>query len=152
MSATLTLRPATPADEPFLLALRRDTMLPHLIEAGIGTEDEAMLARVRANYQAARIALLDDQPAGLLKALRTEHDWYLIQVQVSPAFQGQGLGARLVALILDEADRDNVPVRLTVLHRNPARRLYERMGFVIAETGEHEYTMRYTPGSPRPSA
>jgi ribosomal-protein-alanine N-acetyltransferase len=52
-------------------------------------------------------------------------------VAVAPAAQGSGVGARLLAALLDEADRrDEAAVLLEVRADNePAIRLYERHGF-----------------------
>ena len=42
----LELRKAEQADIPFLLALRNETMGPHLLKAGAATDEQAQLARV----------------------------------------------------------------------------------------------------------
>ncbi|MFJ3903207.1 GNAT family N-acetyltransferase [Streptomyces sp. NPDC090025] len=45
--------------------------------------------------------------------------------------QGRGLGTAVLRGLLDRADAERVPVRLTVLRGSAARRLYERMGFTV---------------------
>jgi ribosomal protein S18 acetylase RimI-like enzyme len=52
--------------------------------------------------------------------------------------RGRGLGGAIVRSIVEDATRRRSPVRLQVLRPNPARRLYERLGFrVVGETVTH---------------
>lgn len=47
-------------------------------------------------------------------------------------FQGAGIGSGVLGELLERCDRDGVRVvRLNVLRGSPARRLYERFGFVV---------------------
>ncbi|ARP97353.1 GNAT family N-acetyltransferase [Bordetella genomosp. 13] len=138
----MALRPATEADVDFLLALRKATMGPHMRAAGLPDDDAAHMTRLRFHWADAQVILLDGRPAGLFKAFRESDHWYVQQVQVSPAWQGHGVGARVLATLLEQADRDGLPVRLSVLHANPARRLYERLGFRVVATEGPEYVMQ----------
>jgi GNAT superfamily N-acetyltransferase len=62
-------------------------------------------------------------------------DWDLIQIQLTPSLQGQGFGAQLIQSIISQARQAGASLKLDVLKANPARRLYERLGFTtIAET------------------
>jgi ribosomal protein S18 acetylase RimI-like enzyme len=44
---------------------------------------------------------------------------------------------------MSEARDANKPLRLRVLGVNPAKRLYERLGFVVTETTNERYYMEY---------
>jgi ribosomal protein S18 acetylase RimI-like enzyme len=46
--------------------------------------------------------------------------------------------------VLDEARRSGKPVALQVLKVNPARRLYERLGFSVTGENETLYFMKAT--------
>lgn len=142
-SPALTLRPATEADLPFLLALRKATMTEHLRRAGAPDDDGHHLERIRHRFEDAHIVWADDRPAGLFKASRDAAAWRVVQIQIDPAFQGQGLGRRLLAELLAQADAQGVAVTLSVLHGNPARRLYESLGFTPIEENRLEIEMRY---------
>lgn len=50
----------------------------------------------------------------------------LVYVAVDESLRGRGIGRQLVERALDEADGD---VKLHVEYENPAKRLYERIGF-----------------------
>jgi len=67
---TLTFRPATEADIPFLLELRRRTMSEHLQASGIEPSESERRARVLASFDCAEIVLLAGAPVGLLKVER----------------------------------------------------------------------------------
>lgn len=145
----LALQPATEDDLPFLLTLRKATMTEHLARAGVPQDDEHHLARIRHHFSDAQIVWFHGRPAGLFKAYRDPAGWRLVQIQIDPAFQGQGLGRRLLAGLLEQADAEGAPVTLSVLAGNPARRLYEAMGFTAQETRGQEIEMRYAPRAPR---
>lgn len=130
---------------PFLLRLRRQTMAPHLLAAGTDLSEEEHERRVRYRFDCAVVLLFDGLPAGLLKVARDGAAWQLIQIQLAPELQGRGLGQRLIEGVLAEARKAGAPVELDVLKINPARRLYERLGFAVVAENEHSFDMRYTP-------
>ena len=72
-----------------------------------------------------------EQLLGALCMLNTGMSGYipehiLLFVTVSPDARGQGIGGRLIEHCLDRCEGD---VKLHVEYDNPARRLYERLGF-----------------------
>jgi catechol 2,3-dioxygenase-like lactoylglutathione lyase family enzyme len=134
-------RPARECDIPFLLALRERTMRPHLEHAGMSWEQEAQLARVRAQFEHAAIITIDGVDAGLLKLDKSRMPWELVQIQIDPAFQRKGHGSSIIRTVLDDAKRAGAAVRLGVLKANPARRLYERLGFRLAGEDDESYSM-----------
>ncbi|RQS14451.1 GNAT family N-acetyltransferase [Burkholderia sp. Bp8998] len=139
MKPAIRLRPASPSDLPFLLTLRQLTMTEHLRRVGAPTDDEAHHRRIAAHFDDAMIvcegANADAGPIGLLKVTRAAGEWHVHQIQIHPSRQGQGIGEAVLRELLAEAAREQVSVSLSVLHGNPARRLYERLGFrLLSET------------------
>lgn len=145
----LALQAATDDDLPFLLALRKATMQEHLQRAGAPLDDEHHLARIRYHFDDAQIVWLDGRPAGLFKHYRDPAGWRIVQIQIDPAFQGRGLGRRLLEGVLDRADAEGAPVTLSVLKGNPAQRLYTALGFAAVQETDLEVEMRYEPGAAR---
>ncbi|HZX79830.1 MAG TPA: GNAT family N-acetyltransferase [Lysobacter sp.] len=137
-----TSRPATEDDVPFLLALRRQTMDPHLAASGADTSEAHHLERLRRGFEHARVLELDGRPVGLLKVHRAPGEWEIIQIQLGPELQGRGVGRALLQQVIDEATAAGAGLRLGVLKANPAKRLYERLGFVVVDETAHEYVMR----------
>lgn len=138
---TLSFRPAREEDLPFLLELREITMSPHEIASGVVRLPERSLQRVRASFEVAQIIMRSGEPVGLLKVVRNGSQWELLQIQLVPALQGAGVGSRIIRSLLAEARAAGAVVRLGVLKANPARRLYERLGFVIVAENEYSYEM-----------
>jgi ribosomal protein S18 acetylase RimI-like enzyme len=50
--------------------------------------------------------------------------------------QRRGIGSQLIGDLMEDARARGVPIRLSVLFNNPARELYERLGFRVARV-EH---------------
>lgn len=141
MPQQLSTRPATAADLPFLMRLRKLTMHEHQARAGERTDDDWHHQRVMAHFDAANIVCLDETPIGLFKHYRTQDEWRLVQIQVLPEYQGKGIGEQLIQGLLGEARQAGVPVTLSVLRGSPARRLYERLGFEEAARKGNEFEM-----------
>lgn len=57
----------------------------------------------------------------------------VIDIAFLPEHRGNGLGAALLADIVDEARRSGKDVSIHVEKLNPARRLYRRLGFVVED-------------------
>lgn len=61
---------------------------------------------------------------------------FLSEILITPNHQGAGHGSQLIAGIIAQATKADLPVRLRVLLQSRARALYQRLGFVA--TGETE--------------
>ena len=143
--AELSLRPAREEDIAFLLELRRLTMVPHQIASGVVPSEVERRERVALHFEWARILEYQGLPVGLLKLVRLPPVWLLSQIQLLPTYQGRGWGRDLLEGILCEAQQAGVAVELHVLRENPARRLYERLGFVQTHVQANAYVMRWNP-------
>ncbi|RZA29395.1 MAG: N-acetyltransferase [Lysobacteraceae bacterium] len=135
-------RQATESDIPFLLALRRETMDGHLAASGADCSEQAHLARVMHHFDCAEVLTHEGSPVGLLKLRREAEAWEIVQIQLGHRLQGHGIGRALLEEVLADAAIAGVEVRLSVLKANPARRLYERLGFRTVGEDAHEYFMR----------
>lgn len=130
-------RPATDADLSFLLDLRLQTMDQYYVASGVQLSREEHMQRVLNRFDCAQIIVIDERECGLLKLDRNGNDWHLIQIQLLPDLQGRGLGTKLMSNIISEATRAGATLRLGVLKANPARQLYERLGFLeVGETSD----------------
>jgi ribosomal protein S18 acetylase RimI-like enzyme len=138
-------RPATPHDIPFLLDLRQRTMNGHLVASGAQVDDAHHVARLMHRFECAELLLRDGAPVGLLKVSRDALEWVVIQIQLVPACQGGGIGAALLAEVIEQATQAGADLTLSVLKANPARALYERLGFVIERENGFSYEMRRKP-------
>lgn len=82
------------------------------------------------------VIVVDGKDAGYLSVEDRGQFWYIDAIAIVPRYQKKGVGT---ALLRDVLGRASVPVRLNVLHINPARGLYERLGFrVIARDARRQ--------------
>jgi ribosomal protein S18 acetylase RimI-like enzyme len=77
---------------------------------------------------------------------REIHHGYITinEIELLPEFQKRGIGTQLLEQQLNEARHLNLPVRLQVLRENLARKLYERLGFIVLDKTETHYLMEWT--------
>ena len=143
----VTLRAATTDDADFLYHLHRAAMQAYVVHTW-GRWDEAwQWQRFRQHFDpsACQIVVLHGQDIGAIRVARRAADIDLSSIELLPAYQGQGIGTQLITTLIAEAHQAGIPLTLQVLKVNPARRLYERLGFsTCGETATH-YLMRATP-------
>jgi ribosomal protein S18 acetylase RimI-like enzyme len=145
-SAAAGLRPATAADREFLLGVYASTREQELAqvewqngarEAFIEHQFSAQDQHYRANYPGATLDVIeaDGEPAGRLYVHRGDDDIRIMDIALAPDFRGRGIGTALLCELMDEAGSSGRSLSIHVEMQNPARSLYERLGFVPA--GEH---------------
>ena len=69
----------------------------------------------------------------------------LANIRVAPAYQRRGIGARLITTVLRDAHERGQSVTLDVFKVNPARFLYERLGFLVVGETETRLLMEARP-------
>ncbi|MDF2178790.1 GNAT family N-acetyltransferase [Aliiglaciecola sp. CAU 1673] len=136
---------AGPGDWHYLMALRKSTMVEHLEIAGIFLTDEQHAERLASDYDCSNILLLDDVPIGTLKLKEQAHQWDILQLQIHPDFQGQGIGALILNRLISMAKNNGVRLFLTVLKANPAAKFYVKSGFEFCGEDRHEFHMCLSP-------
>ncbi len=142
------LRPATAGDFTFLRALHVATLKEYVARTW-GWDDAEQAARFRDDFspETSRIVLVDEREAGVLAVEQRPDALFIANIAIIPEQQGRGLGAAIVGDVLAEAAWAGVATRLQVLRVNPARRLYERLGFAIeGETPTHYLLCAAPPG------
>lgn len=88
-------------------------------------------------------------PVGRIYLHQSATDLRLMDVALVAAWRGRGLGTALMRALVAYADTAGCSVSLNVEPFNPARRLYERLGFAPVETrGYYQFMER--PAAPRP--
>jgi ribosomal protein S18 acetylase RimI-like enzyme len=84
-------------------------------------------------------------PVGAIALALAADCLHLVELQILPEWQNQGLGTALVREQLARARAHGVPLRLRVLHENRARHLYERHGLAVCGTTPTHYLMEWRP-------
>jgi ribosomal protein S18 acetylase RimI-like enzyme len=144
------LRPATPADVPFLtdvsIAATRDQgRLPADFDeqewrAGFAEWSAGLITAGPGTFVIER----DDAPVGRLRLVDSPDSLEVAGLQLLPSAQSRGIGTGvLLRLAGDAAPR---PLTLGVEKDNPrAKALYERLGFLPDGETETEYRLRRAP-------
>jgi ribosomal protein S18 acetylase RimI-like enzyme len=139
-SPTYALRNATEADFAWLWELKRQTMRGYVEQTWGGWDDGVQDIYFRQGFfpDKLQIIRLGQRDAGLLEVERGNQGLYLRRIEITPEFQGLGLGTVILRDLIAEARQRRAPLRLQALKVNPARRLYERLGLrVVGETATH---------------
>jgi ribosomal protein S18 acetylase RimI-like enzyme len=137
---TVTLRPVSEADETFLRTLYASTReqelsavswTSHQKSAFLDMQFHAQDHYYRTHYQNATFEIIevDGSPAGRLYIDVGAADVRIIDIALLPEHRGHGLGGALMRDVLSRARDAGRSVSIHVENDNPARRLYERLGF-----------------------
>lgn len=154
--ATVTLRPETPDDLPFLrdlyLSVRDDE--PGFREL-IPTERTKLLDQQfnwqREQYLAAfphawfTIVMVDEQPAGRLYLAQQSDSFRVVDISLLPDYRSHGIGTQLMKNVQAESTRTRLPIRLSVVKNDPAITFYERLGFRTISHQEIRLEMEWSP-------
>jgi ribosomal protein S18 acetylase RimI-like enzyme len=138
-----TLRTACPADAEFIYRLVDSTMRSYVEQIWGQFNDEYNRKQVADQIAAGiySIVLVDGNEIGAVAVEREDSHIQLTQLYIHPAHQNRGIGTSLIRGIIAEAKAANKRVRLRVLAVNPARRLYERLGFRVTKQTPERYFM-----------
>ena len=139
------LRPVTADDADLLLRLyastRADelalTTWPEAVRAAfVRQQCAAQAAHYQAHWPDAEHAVIEAEqdgvhlPVGRLWWYQRHDLVHVLDITLLPAWRGQGLGASCLRQRMAEAAGSGRTVSIYVEAGNPARRLYERLGFV----------------------
>jgi GNAT superfamily N-acetyltransferase len=152
--SVVALRPATEADLEFLHAVYASGRTEELAvvpwsdeqkAAFLRSQSEAQLAHYAEHYPRAEylIVTMDGVDVGRLLVELRDEDLRLMDMGLLAARRGRGVGTWLLRGVIERSEAIGLPVVLHVESFNPARRLYERAGFVDdGEVGAYRRMVR----------
>jgi ribosomal protein S18 acetylase RimI-like enzyme len=131
----ITTRKATDDDKAFLWHLIVASMRQY-VEQVYGWDDITQYGYFENGFQPEVIQIIqyDRQDVGMFVLQEHVENWFLSRIEILPEYQQKGIGSTIIQRMIDDVVVTNKPFRLQVFKVNPARRLYERLGFV--KTGE----------------
>lgn len=135
----ITLRSALPTDEPFLFDLFVQTRGGELGAWGDNTQLQSLLTIQYHSQRGAyttrfpdaehKIIMFDDELVGQLVVDHSTGKIVLVDISILPERQNKGIGSIILEDLCRLADEQQASIELKVAIINPARRLYEQLGF-----------------------
>jgi ribosomal protein S18 acetylase RimI-like enzyme len=93
----------------------------------------------------AGLILRDGERVGWIHVRTTTNSVELWQLFIAEDHRGQGLGAHVLRCLQARASTLGLPILLSVLRNNPAKRLYGRAGFILRAESPHHLFLWWTP-------
>jgi ribosomal protein S18 acetylase RimI-like enzyme len=145
-------RPAEPRDYPLALALYLEGAKEHLTKIGRWDEDRfTTLFREGYKQGQTQIISVDGRVIGFIQMVDFADRLYLRQIHLIDGFRGRGIGSTLISAELKRGAESGRPVTLDVMHGNPAKRLYVKLGFEsTGQDPDKEHMIWQTPGQSKP--
>ena len=145
----MALRKANGADFEFAYELRKNVMKDYVAQTWGKWDEQFQRDHFKEHFSPGRtdIIVCRGRDIGWMDVDRGAERIYLSKIYLQPQFQRQGIGSQLINRLFEEADGKGLPVGLRVLKINPARRLYERLGFSLSGATETHYEMVRSPDS-----
>jgi ribosomal protein S18 acetylase RimI-like enzyme len=144
MTPAFRLRPVAAGDRAFLAAVYASTRMEELAATDWTDAQKADFcemqftaqdAHYRQHYLTAdfQVIEIEGTPAGRLYVDRWENEIRIMDIALLPRYRGKGVGTRLLLELQQEAAGCGKILSIHVERFNPALRLYERLGFRMAE-------------------
>lgn len=147
------LRAPKPRDYFFAIELYLDGAERHLTKIGRWNR-RRVTNRFRQGYRQAQVQVIcvGDTDIGWIQVAEFADRLHLRQLHLIAPFRGAGFGTRLIEDLLQRAAARKKPVTLDVIHGNPAKSLYLRLGFKQygQDADKIQMIRRPTRGRPEP--
>ncbi len=137
-------RPMVEADLPFAAALYASTRVEEVAMTGwpldqqrafLAQQHHAQHSHYRIHYAGMAWLILEreGQPIGRLYLDDRSDELRIVDISLMPDARGLGIGRALLEDVQDLARAGGKSLSIHVEKNNPARRLYDRLGFAFAE-------------------
>ena len=153
--SSITFRRTTDADVPFLRHLYGTTREARDATRSVDAEQKAAFLDMQFIAQKTHyeeyypeceflVIEMEQAPIGRLYIDRADDDIRITDIALLPEFRGRGIGRMLMEEILEEGRATGKRVTIHVEHDNPARRLYDRLGFRHVDTNGVYHLMEWS--------
>ena len=144
------LRPAEAGDLGFAALVYLRAMGPSLRRVvGLDADQQAALLMAQWDIAEVRIIQAAGRDVGWVQLAPAPAATFVRNICIDPDYHRLGIGTVVMRRVIDEAARRGDAVTLGVAKGNPARRLYDRLGFRFTHADkQHDFMRR--PADPRP--
>ncbi|PCJ12634.1 MAG: hypothetical protein COB04_17505 [Gammaproteobacteria bacterium] len=138
------LRSGSQADKDWLYDLYCRTMRP-CIEATWGWDEEFQSNEFNSNLAPIcfLIIVFDGENIGGFCLKDNEDHLYLEMILLEPKYQKSGIGKSAMSHIMELAKKNGLPLKLSVIKKNPVKPFYEKLGFSQYDEDESFYRMQW---------
>jgi len=142
MLRDVTVRQAEDGDRAFLLDTYLAVMRPY-VEWAWGWDEGFQRVGFWRSLRVAdfKLVLVNSLRAGGICVRHEPGERTLQMLILAPEFQRQGVGSLLAAAEVEAARSSDERLKLWVIKNNPAKRMYERLGFVTVGEDDVRYLM-----------
>jgi ribosomal protein S18 acetylase RimI-like enzyme len=139
------LHQATANDVKFFWDVFRASMKDYITQTRGEWNEQREEAQFRNQLHLSAVQVIRSKnlEVGFVMAPIKDNARWIHTICIVPEHQNKGIGAEVVRSIIADAETQNMPLYLSVLKVNPARRLYERLGFAVIEETEHHFRMKF---------
>jgi GNAT superfamily N-acetyltransferase len=145
-------RPARPQDFDYCERLYFAEM--ERINRELKLDRAVQVASFRRQWEVmqVRIITLEGADIGWLQSTTRDGALFLGQLFVEASRQRRGIGTEIMHRLIGEATREGQAMTLGVVKTNPAKRLYERLGFRTTHEDDRKFYMRREPDTVAPKS
>lgn len=148
------LRPATPADDDFILLVYASTRADEMRQVPWTAEQKEAFVRMqfaaqKSHYAAAYpqashdLICVDEAAVGRIYLNRGPEIFHILDITVLPQHRNLGIGSVLLGRLLEEAGESGKAVTIYVESFSPAVRLFERLGFQKDQQQDYLFLMKW---------
>ncbi len=141
---SIALRPVTPADTEFLIAVYSSTRSAELAATDWSSAQKVQFctmqfhaqdAHYRLHYPTAQFLVIESGTLaiGRLYIAHWAQEIRIMDIALLPAHRGQGIATHLLRDLQTQAAAADKSLTIHVESFNPARQLYQRLGFRVTE-------------------
>ncbi len=137
------------ADKKWLYKLYCSTMRAY-IEQTWGWDEEFQRKGFQTNLHPTkfRIVIVNDNDVGAYLVNEENNHYWLEMLLVCKKMQGKGLGTAIIKKIQAQSEKNDKPLKLSVLKVNPAKEFYSSLGFCVCDQDESFFKMKWAYSKP----
>jgi ribosomal protein S18 acetylase RimI-like enzyme len=147
ISTTFTIRQSNADDAPLFYRVIEQTMREFIIATwGRWNESRVLQESCEDSISPnAQVIQISDVAVGVFLVERYSTHIQLEQIYLLPEYQQLGIGSALISSLITEASQSQLPIRLRVMAINPAKKFYEKVGFIVTEATPEFFLMEKVP-------
>jgi GNAT superfamily N-acetyltransferase len=147
----ITFRPADDDDFDYCKRLYFTEMERIIRELKLDRDMQVESFRRQWQVGEVRIIMLDGADIGWVQSRAQDGTFFLAQLFVEAPLQRRGVGTAVMRRLFDEATHAGQAMTLAVVKINPAKRLYDRLGFRVTHEDDRKFYMRWEFDTATPS-